>query len=69
MGKDFEYVENPLQHIKDTKSLSELEDPMKAELKETQQKDEQLSKEKSEEVKKAEPRGTAQWSDYDQSEK
>jgi Mn-containing catalase len=69
MGKDFEYVENPLQHIKDTKGLSELEDPMNAELKETQQKDEQLSKEKSEEVKKAEPKGTAQWSDYDQSEK
>ena len=64
-GKNWEYIDNPLQHIKDTAGLSALEDPMKKELKETLLKDQKLSKAKSDEVKKAEPKGIAQWSDYD----
>lgn len=69
MGKQWEYIENPLQHIKDTKGLSELPDPMEAELEATQEQDQELSKVKSEEVKKAEPTGTAQWSDYQSTNK
>lgn len=64
MGKDWEYIENPLQHVKDTKGLSDLPDPMEKELEENKQLNQQLSKEKSQEVKKAEPEGIAQWSDY-----
>ncbi|MET3114205.1 Mn-containing catalase [Pedobacter sp. CG_S7] len=64
MGKDWEYIENPLQHIKETKGLSDLKNPMKEELKETNAQDHKLSKEKSDEVKMAEPGGTAQWSSY-----
>jgi Mn-containing catalase len=37
---------------------------MEKELEENKQLNQQLSKEKSQEVKKAEPEGIAQWSDY-----
>lgn len=64
MGKDLDYIENPLQHVKDTKGLSELPEPMEKELEETEQLNQHLSKEKSQEVKKAEQEGIIQWSDY-----
>ena len=69
MGKEWEYIENPLQHIKETKGLSDLKDPKKEEIKESQEQDLKLSKEKSDEVKKAEPKGTAQWSTYSHNNK
>ena len=69
MGKEWEYIENPLQHIKETKGLSDLKDPKKEEIKESQEQDLKLSKEKSDEVKKAEPKGTAQWSNYSHNNK
>jgi Mn-containing catalase len=64
MGKEWEYIEDPLQHIKATQGLSELEDPMEDELAETEALNLKFSDEKSAEVIKAEPKGTAQWSDY-----
>lgn len=64
MGKDWEYIADPIQHVKDTKGLTELEDDKAKEIAKTEKLNAKLSKEKSSEVTNAEPEGIAQWSDY-----
>ena len=60
MGIDFEYIENPLEYVREKKS-EQLSDEMKTKLDETEQENEKLSKEKSEEVKSAEEKADGQW--------
>ena len=65
MGKQWEYVADPVSHVKETAGLTINEEDKTKELKATAKLDEKMSKVKSEEVKKADPEGVAQWSDYD----
>lgn len=64
MGKNWELIEDPAAFVKDTEGLSNLPDPKAKELKDTEALNVKMSKEKSAEVKSAEPDGVAQWSDY-----
>lgn len=65
MGKNWEYVKDPLGYIQATEGLTELDDPKENELLRTEELNESLSEIRSEEVKSAEPKGTAQWSNYE----
>lgn len=59
MGKDFEYVDDPLDYVKE-KSLEKTSKEMKDKLN-TQTMNEKLSKEKSAEVKKADAEHDGHW--------
>lgn len=65
LGKEWEYIEEPLSHVKQTAGLTDLDDPKTDELEETDELDKEMSELKSTEVKASEPKGTATWSDYD----
>jgi Mn-containing catalase len=65
MGKDWEFIADPVAFSKETVGLTELPDDKSAELAETEELDKEMSEVKSAEVKDAEPEGVAQWSDYD----
>jgi len=64
MGKDFEYVEDPIAYVKETEGLTNLGQDMKKALTETDKLNQKMSEVKSEEVKSAEPEGVAAWSIY-----
>ncbi len=64
MGKDWEYIADPLTEVFQSEGLTDLEDSMETELEETEAENVELSKLRSEEVKSAEPDGVAQWSSY-----
>jgi Mn-containing catalase len=64
MAKDFIYIENPIAYVKETQGQSIQPKEMDKAVAAQQKLDEQLSKVKSDEVKKAEPEGVAQWSTY-----
>jgi Mn-containing catalase len=64
MGKEFVYVENPITYIQETEGLTKQPKDMDKALAEKEQLDKEMSKIKSEEVKKADPKGVAQWSNY-----
>ena len=64
MGKDFEYVEDPIAYVKETEGLTNLGQDMKKALTETDKLNQKMSEVKSEEVKSAEPEGVAAWSTY-----
>jgi Mn-containing catalase len=64
MGKPFVYIENPIAYVKETEGQTKLPDEYSKELKATQKLDKDMSAVKSEEVKKADPEGVAQWSTY-----
>lgn len=64
MGKQWEYVSDPLSHIAETEGLSIPGDDLAEELEETEKINLQMSKIRSEEVKQSEPDGVAQWSSY-----
>jgi len=65
MGKNFEYVADPIAYVNETKGLTALPDEKAKELAAAEQLNKEMSKIKSEEVTKAEPKGVAQWSTYD----
>ena len=65
MGKSWEYIEDPLAYVQETDGLSQQEKGMGEALAETTQLNKKMSKEKSTEEKSAEPKGVAQWSDYE----
>ncbi|TSD66970.1 manganese catalase family protein [Inquilinus sp. KBS0705] len=64
MGKSFVYVENPVTYVRESEGLTKQPKEMNAELKATEKLNKEMSAEKSEEVKKADPKGVAQWSTY-----
>ncbi|WP_448701895.1 manganese catalase family protein [Mucilaginibacter sp. AW1-3] len=64
MGKNFIYVENPLQQVQETEGQTKLAEDFSKEIKANQKLDKEMSAAKSAEVKKAEPDGVAQWSTY-----
>jgi Mn-containing catalase len=64
MGLDWEYIADPQSHITQTEGLTDLEDEKTDELEAAEMLNQKMSEQKSEEVKSAEPEGTAIWSDY-----
>jgi Mn-containing catalase len=64
MDKEFEYIEDPISYVSETEGLTKKSENMKAELAQTERLNKQMSETKSEEVKKTEPKGVAQWSNY-----
>lgn len=65
LGKQWEYIEDPIAHVKQTEGLTQLDDPMVDELEQTDEIDKEMSELRSTEVKASEPEGVARWSDYD----
>jgi Mn-containing catalase len=68
MGKDFNFIVNPLEQTRETEGQTKLPDDFDKELKASQKLDAEMSVLKSEEVKKADPKGVAQWSTYSKEE-
>ena len=66
LGKDFEYIADPVVYVNETNGLTALPDDKGAELKSTEKENKEKSKLKSEEVTKAEPKGVAQWSNFNE---
>src|ERR1700744_4825466 len=64
MGKQYNYVENPIANVEETVGQTELPDNFNKELKDKEKLDKEMSAEKSAEVKNAKPKGVAQWSTY-----
>src|ERR1700744_184811 len=64
MGKQYNYVENPLIQVKETKGQTVLSEDFSKEVKQSERLNKEMSKVKSEEVSEAEPKGVAQWSTY-----
>jgi Mn-containing catalase len=65
MGKEFIYVEKPLQQVQETEGQTKLPDDLSKELKDIAKLDKKMSEVKSAEVSNAEPKGVAQWSTYE----
>lgn len=65
MGMEWEYISDPINHVKETDGLSISDSSKEAQLDATEKLNIQLSEQRSEEVINAEPTGVAQWSDYD----
>ena len=68
-GKNWEFIENPVEHIKNTNSLGTEQNGKKAEVEAAFAMDKKLSKVKSEEVTKAEPEGVCEWNAADKKAK
>jgi Mn-containing catalase len=64
MGKEFIYIENPLQQAQETEGQTKLTENFTKELKATEKLNQEMSKIKSAEVKVTDPKGVAQWSFY-----
>lgn len=64
-GEPWVYIDNPVEHVHETEGLQNKEKGMEKKVDEAEKMNEQMSKTKSDEIKKAEPKGVAQWSAYD----
>lgn len=64
MGESWEYISDPIEHIRKTKGMTEGHNKPARDPKEVDKKNKELSKKKFEEIKKAMPDGEAQWSKY-----
>ena len=64
LGKEWNYIAEPVGHVRESQGLTMLEDDKNQELKQAEKLNKQMSAEKSAEVKEAEPKGVAQWSTY-----
>lgn len=65
MSKEWQYIPDPQTYVKQTQGLTDNEDTYNAELEQMDKVNQQMSQMRSEEVRMAEPEGTASWSDYD----
>jgi len=65
MGKNWEYIEKPIAYVSETDGLSKQEKNMDKPLADAEKLNKKMSEAKSEEVKSSEPKGVAQWSDYE----
>ena len=64
LGLQWEYIADPLSNISETEGLTKLKDDKADELEAADTLNQKMSEQKSKEVKSAEPKGVAQWSDY-----
>jgi Mn-containing catalase len=67
-GKSWDYIAEPLAHVKETQGLQDREKGIEKEMKLTEKMNKELSKMKSAEITSAEPKGVAQWSSYNGTE-
>ncbi len=65
MGKNWEYIEEPVGYVNESDGLSIQEKGMEKPLADAEKLNKKMSEEKSEEVKSTEPKGVAQWCDYE----
>lgn len=65
MGKQWDYIEKPITHVKQTDGLTALNDSKINELEQASELDKKMSELRSTEVKSSEPQGVATWSTYD----
>jgi Mn-containing catalase len=63
-GKSWDYIADPIAHVKETAGLQNQEKGVEKEMKAVAKLDKELSKVKSAEITRAEPDGLAQWSNY-----
>jgi Mn-containing catalase len=68
LGKNWEYVADPLSHVKQSEGLTDSDSSKEAELEKTEELNIKMSELRSKEVKTTEPEGVAQWSDYKNNE-
>jgi Mn-containing catalase len=64
LGETWEYISDPIEHVRKTKGMTEGHKKTSRDPKEVEKKNKELSKKKFEEIKKAMPKGEAQWSKY-----
>ncbi len=64
-GEPWNYIQDPVDYIEKTEGLQEEEKGMDKKIKDTDTLNKKMSKEKSAEINKAEPKGVSQWSNYD----
>jgi len=69
MGKDWEYVADPIAYVQETQGCTKTGNEFDKELKQNQKLDKEMSAVKSAEVKESEPEGIAQWSTFEHTEK
>lgn len=67
-GKSWDYIADPIAHVKETAGLQNQEVGKEKEMKATEKVNKELSKVKSAEISSAEPAGVAQWSNYNSQE-
>jgi Mn-containing catalase len=65
MGKEWIFVEQPLQQVQETEGQTNLPQDFSKELKAAERQNQNMSAVKSAEVTDAEPKGVAQWSTYE----
>lgn len=65
MGKTWEYIADPIAHVKETEGLTRTEKGMVEKLAQVAKANKTIANLKSEEVKEADPSGIAQWSTYE----
>lgn len=65
LGETWQYIQDPIAHVKETKGLTDVKiSGTSRTLDDVEKKNKELSKIKSEEIKKAMPKGESQWSKY-----
>jgi Mn-containing catalase len=69
MGKQWDYIADPIAYVKETEGLSIQTKNMDKQLADTEKLNKKMSEVKSEEVNSVQPEGVAQWSDYSTMEK
>jgi len=65
MGKEWNYIEDPIAYVSETNGLTTQEKGMDKQLADAEKLNKKMSDQKSNEVKSSEPKGVAQWSDYE----
>jgi Mn-containing catalase len=65
LGEEWQYIDEPVQCIRDTRGLQDLEPEGTERTEKTvEQLDKRLRKERSEEINQAVPKGENQWCEY-----
>jgi len=64
MGKEFNYVEDPIQQVQETEGQTVLDEDFSSEMEAATELNKDMSELRSAEVKDAEPAGVSQWSTY-----
>ena len=68
MGKEWDYVADPVAYVKETQGLTQTGNSFQKELKQSEKLNKEMSALRSEEVKSSDPEGVAQWSTYQESD-
>lgn len=64
MGETWEYISDPITHVRETKGMTDGKTTSERKPKDVEKKNLELSKMRSEKIRKAKPMGEMQWSKY-----